>query len=460
MASVLVVDPDRDSVELLGGILQSAGHECSLSDTFSAATSALESSHYDLVLADLTRGRDGGLEFLRSARLRFPDLPVVMMAAGGSAADAIAAMRNGASDFLTKPVVTEEVHYVVSKALAGAARQAGKPPSMGAPPRTSLLGESAEMQQLRDLMRRAAAGSATVLVRGESGTGKELVARAVHEQSSRRDAPFVKIDCGAFPDGLLESELFGYEKGAFTGAVARKPGRVELADGGTLFLDEIGELSPLMQTKLLRLLQDRSFERLGGTRTVEIDVRFVLATHRDLETMVANGTFREDLYYRLNVLPLFLPPLRARRDDIELLAREFCARFARANGRPDAALGSDAIKVLRGQRWPGNVRQLENFIERLVVFAENPVIGAADVERELVQKPQFKTQSAGTQSELAAPKVPWDGPLVEVVRTAERNALLTALKKAAGNRSVAARVLGVSRATLYNKLRELGIDEN
>jgi two-component system response regulator AtoC len=460
MASVLVVDPERDSVELLGGILREAGHTCTSSDTFSAATSALESSHYDLVLADLARGRDGGLEFLRSSRLRFPDLPVVMMAAGGSAADAIAALRNGASDFLTKPFVSEEVHYVVNKALAGAARQAGKPPVMGAPPRTSLLGESAEMQALRDLIRRAAAGSATVLVRGESGTGKELVARAVHEESARRDAAFVKIDCSAFPDTLLESELFGYEKGAFTGAVARKPGRVELAEGGTLFLDEIGELSSLMQTKLLRLLQDRAFERLGGTRTVEVDVRFVLATHRDLETMVANGTFREDLYYRLNVLPLFVPPLRARRDDIELLAREFCARFARANGRPDAALGSDAIKALRGQRWPGNVRQLENFIERLVVFAERPVIGASDVERELVQKPQFKTQSTSTQSEMATPKAPSDEPLVEVVRIAERNALLTALKKAAGNRSVAARVLGVSRATLYNKLRELGIDEN
>ncbi len=460
MASVLVVDPDRDSVELLDGILRDRGHECSPSDTFSAATSALESSHYDLVLADLARGREGGFEFLRSSRLRFPDLPVVMMAAGGSAADAIAALRNGASDFLTKPFVSDEVHYVVSKALAGSARQAGKPPAMGAPPRTSLLGESAEMQQLREQIRRAASGSATVLVRGESGTGKELAARAVHEQSSRRDAPFVKIDCGAFPDTLLESELFGYEKGAFTGAVARKPGRVELAEGGTLFLDEIGELSALMQTKLLRLLQDRAFERLGSTRTVEIDVRFVLATHRDLETMVANGTFREDLYYRLNVLPLFLPPLRARRDDIELLAREFCARFARANGRPDAALGSDAIKALRSQRWPGNVRQLENFIERLVVFAERPVIGAADVERELVQKPQFKTQSASTQSEISTPKTPSDEPLVEVVRVAERNALLTALKKAAGNRSVAARVLGVSRATLYNKLRELGIDEN
>jgi DNA-binding NtrC family response regulator len=459
MASVLVVDPDRDSVELLGGLLREAGHEHAGSDTFSTATSALESSHYDLVLADLTRGREGGLEFLRSSRLRFPDLPVVMMAAGGSAADAIAALRNGAADFLSKPFVADEVRYVVTKALAGSARQAGKPPALGAPPRTSLLGESTQMPQLRELIRRAAAGSATVLVRGESGTGKELVARAVHEQSSRRDAPFVKIDCGAFPDSLLESELFGYEKGAFTGAVARKPGRVELADGGTLFLDEIGELSPLMQTKLLRLLQERSFERLGGTRTVEIDVRFVLATHRDLETMVQNGSFREDLYYRLNVLPLFLPPLRARRDDIELLAREFCARFARANGRPDAALGSDAIKALRAQRWPGNVRQLENFIERLVVFADRPVIGASDVERELIQKPQFQTQSAGTKSELARPASA-DEPLVEVVRVAERNALLTALKKAAGNRSVAARVLGVSRATLYNKLRELGIDDN
>jgi DNA-binding NtrC family response regulator len=459
MASVLVVDSDRDSVELLGGMLCEAGHDWSQSSTLSDANLALENSHYDLVLVDLALG-ETGLEFLRSLRARTPDLPVVMTASGSSASEAIAAMRGGAADFLTKPFANDEVRYVVAKVLAGSARQAARPPLSGAAPRTPLLGESAEMLALRDLLRRAAAGSATVLVRGESGTGKELVARAVHEQSGRKDAAFVKIDCSAFPDTLLESELFGYEKGAFTGAIARKPGRVELADGGTLFLDEIGELSALMQTKLLRLLQDRAFERLGSTRTVEIDVRFVLATHRDLETMVANGTFREDLYYRLNVLPLFLPPLRARRDDIELLSREFCARFARANGRPDATLGPDALKALRSQRWPGNVRQLENFIERLVVFSEKPVIGASDVERELVQKPQFKTQSAGTQSQLAAPPASTAaGPLVEAVRIAERNALVTALKKASGNRSVAARVLGVSRATLYNKLRELGIDE-
>jgi DNA-binding NtrC family response regulator len=360
---------------------------------------------------------------------------------------------------LTVPIIAEEVVYVTSKVLASAASGANRPPRT-ASRNSPLLGESEAMQKLRDLIKRVAVGSATVLIRGETGTGKELVARALHAHSPRKDRPFVKIDCASLPDTLLESELFGYERGAFTGAVTRKIGRIELAERGTLFLDEIGEITPVIQAKLLRLLQDREFERLGGRASQRVDVRFVLATHRDLDAMVENGSFRLDLYQRFNVVTLWIPPLRARRDDVELLATEFTRRFAEENGKRGLELTREAVRVLRSQRWPGNVRQLENFIERLVVLSSSDQLTASAVERELVQKPEFRTQRTeglGTQTE---PDSVEPQALAEAVRRAERAALLAALKRSAGNRSVAARVLGVSRATLYNKLKELGIEQS
>jgi two-component system response regulator AtoC len=327
-----------------------------------------------------------------------------------------------------------------------------------------MLGESKTMQQVRELIGRAAPGNATVLVRGESGTGKELVARAVHDQSPRRAKPFVKVHCAALPDNLLESELFGYERGAFTGAEARKPGRVELAQGGTLFLDEIGDITPAMQVKLLRLLQDRQYERLGGVESLKADVRFIAATHRDLEGMSERNEFRQDLFFRLNVVPIWLPPLRARRDDIELLARAFCAASAEANGKPGTELDAGALAALRAQRWPGNVRQLQNLVERLVVLTSGPIIGAAEVTAALSGPVRFVTQTAapGAGEEAQGGGVPAAcgevRSLDEEVREAERRALRKALEQAGGNRTEAARILGVSRRTLYTKLQELGIE--
>jgi two-component system response regulator AtoC len=331
-------------------------------------------------------------------------------------------------------------------------------------PIEAMLGESKAMQQVRELIARAAPGNATVLVRGESGTGKELAARAIHEQSPRRAKPFVKVHCAALPDNLLESELFGYERGAFTGADARKPGRVELARGGTLFLDEIGDITPATQVKLLRLLQDRQYERLGGTETLDADVRFVAATHRDLEGMSERGEFRQDLFYRLNVVPIWMPPLRARRDDIEQLARSFCEASAQANAKPGIALDAGALAALRAQRWPGNVRQLQNLVERLVVLAPGETIGEADVKGALSAAVRFVTQTAtpgsgeGAPGGEPTPATGGDGGrLDDAVRDAERKALLKALEQAGGNRTEAARILGVSRRTLYTKLEELGI---
>jgi two-component system response regulator AtoC len=307
------------------------------------------------------------------------------------------------------------------------------------------------MRECQSLVTRAAAGTATVLLRGESGTGKEVAARSIHEQSPRRKGPFVRVHCAALPDALLESELFGYEKGAFTGAVQRKPGRVELSQGGTLFLDEIGDTTLSVQVKLLRLLQEKEYERLGGVETLKADVRFVAATNRDLEAMIKAGTFREDLFYRLSVVPIGLPPLRDRPEDIAPLAKRFCAELGAANGRPGAALDQGAIAVLEAQSWPGNVRQLQNFIERLVVLAEGDALGEGEVERELARKlpgsaPVAKSES-GTESGSRL--------LEDSRRDAERAALQTALAQAKGNRTLAARLLGISRRTLYNKLEEL-----
>jgi two-component system response regulator AtoC len=297
---------------------------------------------------------------------------------------------------------------------------------------------------------RAAASTATVLLRGESGTGKEVAARALHGLGPRATGPFVRVHCAALPDSLLESELFGYEKGAFTGAVTRKPGRVEIAEGGTLFLDEIGDVTPAIQVKLLRLLQEREYERLGSVSTLRADVRFVAATHRDLEAMIGCGEFREDLYYRLSVLPIWLPPLREREDDVRALAQFFCEEQATACGRPDTRLDPKALDVLQSHSWPGNVRQLQNFIGRLVLLSDGPVLRDSDVLRELSRgAPISATRGAGGLPSR----------LQEQRREAERGALKAALHEAGGNRARAARLLGVSRRTLYNKLESLGVGE-
>jgi len=314
------------------------------------------------------------------------------------------------------------------------------------------------MNEVRDLIRRAAGSTATVLVRGESGTGKELAARAIHDGGPRAKAPFVKIHCGALPDTLIESELFGYEKGAFTGAASRKPGRIELAEGGTVFLDEIGDISLVVQVKLLRLLQDREFERLGGTQTFKSTARIVAATHQPLEDLIKERKFREDLFYRLNVLPIWIPALRDRATDIEPLARHFCREFGGANGRGPLELAPDALAILVQQRWPGNVRELQNFIERLVVLSDGDELTAADVARELARRPPVA--GAGTAATPATDR-PAPGTTFATLeasrRDAEREAIVTALEKSANNRAMAARLLGISRRNLYRKLGEHGL---
>jgi two-component system response regulator AtoC len=459
MPKVLVVDRDPIRAEALMAALAQLGHGARLVNEGPAALSILEEEVFDLVCADADELDGQGNRLVDRLAEKWPDLPFVAFAPPSDDGRA-RVLRAGAADLLSTPISAEEVGFVVRKVVSSTAAGAERPPR---PARraTELLGESDGIRGVRELVKRTAAGTATTLIRGETGTGKELVARAVHSHSLRRDRPFVKIDCASLPDTLLESELFGYERGAFTGAASRKLGRIELAEGGTLFLDEIGEISPVIQAKLLRLLQDREFERLGSRITQRIDLRFVLATHRDLEAMVDNGTFRHDLFQRFNVVTIWIPPLRSRRNDIEVLAFEFARRFGAENGKRGIEFTVDALKLLRAQRWPGNVRQLENFVERAVVLADAARITAKDVERHFVQKPDFLTER--TQPVERGPETVKDQadaaplPLADIVRRAERDALVAALERAAGNRTLAARVLGVSRATFYNKLKELGI---
>ncbi|HTQ06317.1 MAG TPA: sigma-54 dependent transcriptional regulator [Polyangiaceae bacterium] len=457
MSNILVVDAEAERALALVAALQLTGHATRTVSTGAAAVLALQSELIDLVIAGREAFDDDGSGFVRDFAGKWPDLPVLVFAGDSEEANA-ESLRAGAADIINSPISAEEVAFLVSKALAASATRANRPP-LGPRRGTELLGESTGIKGVRELLRRVGAGTATTLIRGETGTGKELVARAVHANSPRRGGPFVKIDCASLPDTLLESELFGYERGAFTGATAAKKGRIELAERGTLFLDEIGEVSPVLQAKLLRLLQDREFERLGSRTTQHIDVRFVLATHRDLEAMVDNGSFRHDLFQRINVVTLWIPPLRARRDDIALLAREFARRFGTERGSSGIEFTPDALKLLRAQRWPGNVRQLENFVERLVLLADASPIDAPLVEAQFVTKPEFRTErSEHALDARGAHEEPAPVRLAEILRRAEREALVEALARSAGNRSVAARVLGVSRATLYNKLKELGIE--
>ena len=444
--SVLVVDDDVAVGKVLTVLLAQAGHEAAHVTSGEEALARLEARPFDAVITDLQMPTMSGLALLDEIGRRWPRLPVVMLTAHGSVSTAVEAMKKGAAEFMLKPFDKEELVFVVGKALAPALRQPDAAPPLPAS-RAGILGDSPAMRDVLALVRKVAPTSATVLLRGESGTGKELVARALHDGGPRKDGPFVVVHCGALPESLIESELFGYEKGAFTGATARKPGRVELAHEGTLFLDEIGDVSPAVQVKLLRVVQERAFERVGGGQTVSVDIRIVAATHKDLETMVAAGQFREDLYYRLDVVPIRLPPLRERAGDVEELARHFAAEIGRANGRPRAAFDAPALARLRAEKWPGNVRQLENVVERLVVLADGDTIDLAAVERELgrASRAEPRAEPAGDPS-LDAQR-----------REAERAGIVSAIARAKGNRTLAARLLCVSRRTLYNKLKEYGL---
>ena len=464
--NVLLVDDDPAVAKVLGALLGQAGLTVHTASNGQEALTLLGRKPIDVVVSDVRMPGMSGMELLAEVGRSWPDVPVILLTAHGTVPLAVEAMKAGAADFALKPFDREEILFSIRKALLRAQQQEGARPLVKES--SAFVGGSTAMAEVQAMLTRAASGTATVLLRGESGTGKELAAKAVHDASPRRGGPFVKLHCAALPDTLLESELFGYEKGAFTGAATRKPGRVELANGGTLFLDEIGDITPQVQVKLLRLLQEREFERLGGTQTLKVDVRFVAATHRPLEEMVKKGEFREDLFYRLNVVPVWLPPLRARPEDIEPLVRHFLDVHAKANGRPPFTLTPDGLEALRAQPWPGNVRQLQNFIERLVVLSDSLILTGEEVRREVARQPGIVPMAPAPTPASPFPNAPAmpapgggtgsEGRTLESQRKEmERQAMVDALKRAGDNRTLAARLLGISRRTLYNKLEEHGL---
>jgi DNA-binding NtrC family response regulator len=450
--SVLAVDDDPALSKVIAALLRQSGIECEGASSADEALTRLTRQPFDAVVTDLRMPGMDGMGLLSQIGKRWPAVPVIVLTAHGTVPLAVDAMRLGAADFILKPFDRDQLLFVVNKALQLSRSSRDRVPPVG-PSNGVLVGASGQLRAVEALVCRVAPSMSTILVRGETGTGKELIARAIHANSPLASNPFVKVDCASLPDSLLESELFGYERGAFTGATCRKPGRVELAQGGTLFLDEIGEITPTVQKKLLRLLQDREFERLGGVATIKADIRVVAATHRNLEAMVSAGDFREDLFYRLNVVPVHVPPLRERSGDVRALVLHFAALAANTNRVPEPRFDEGALETLQHHPWPGNVRQLQHFVERLVVTADSLLIDARRVASELPTLPPSLTPvPAGlVDIERAA-------SLDAQRRTAERDALVNALQRSGGNRTLAARLLGVSRRSLHYKLREHQID--
>jgi DNA-binding NtrC family response regulator len=446
---VLVVDDEPNMRRVLGALLRPEGYTILEASDGAEALDLIASERVDCVITDLRMPRMNGLEFLEAAHKQHRGLPILLLTAHGTVGSAVEALKRGAFDYLTKPFDPEEVRQVVAKAVRtrvldeSEARVPG-----GEDPARVLFAESAALREICRMVERVADSPATVLVTGESGTGKEIVARALHAESRRRSGPFVKINCAAIPEGLFESELFGYEKGAFTGAAARKPGRFELAHEGTLFLDEIGEMPLSTQPKLLRALQEGVFYRVGGTRTVSVDVRLVAATNRDLRGEVRAGRFREDLFYRLNVVPIHLPPLRERREDIARLAEEFRARFAPRLRKSVERIEPDALAALGRHDWPGNIRELENVIERAVLLCDGQAIRTADLPEEFRSPPEGESEDYGASLRER---------IRRETRRIERDAIVEALETTHGNVTRAAEVLGLSRRGLQLKLKELGI---
>jgi DNA-binding NtrC family response regulator len=443
---VLVVDDETNVRRVLGTLLEQAGYAATRAESGEQALDLVRSLDPDLVITDLKMPGMDGLELLRRLQDSFPEIPVVLLTAHGTVANAVEAMKHGAHDFLTKPFDKDEVVGLVGRALAQASsarREFRGPLVSGA--RCGIVGDSAAMEQLRRAIEKIAPTPSTVLVRGETGTGKELVAEALHQLSNRSEAPLVKINCGALPENLVEAELFGFERGAFTGADRSKPGRFELADKGTLFLDEIGELPAAMQVKLLRVLEDRRVDRVGSTTSRDVDVRLIAATHRDLEQEVRTGGFREDLFYRLKVIELVVPPLRERPEDIAALVDCFLARHAARLERPRPEIAPDALAALSEQSWPGNVRELENAVERAVLLAETETLAPADFGI-----------GEGQDDSPADPSSLKDAVRAAAART-ERRMILAALDMTDGNITHAAARLGLSRRGLQLKMKELDL---
>ena len=451
MDTILVVDDESNYLTVMEALLGEAGYEVLTAHSGLEALKAAGASELDLLLTDMKMPKMNGIELLEELKRLYPDLPVMLMTAYGTVEKAVAAMKKGAFDYILKPFKNEEILVTIAKALEhrrlilenrmliqDLEKRYGFP---------NIVGESRTMQEILSLVKRVGQSRATVLISGESGTGKELIARAIHQRSPRAAKTFISVNCAALTETLLESELFGHERGAFTHAVATRKGRFELADGGTLFLDEVAEMSPALQVKLLRVLQEMEFERVGGTRTIKVDVRVVAATNRELKEDVEVGRFREDLYYRLHVVHLHIPPLRERQEDIPLLATHFLHKYAQENVRGEVRIVPEALKLLTLYRWPGNVRELENVMERAVILCGNNLITPQDLPGELAP--------ASAEAKLDIDRfIPLHTPLPEALERIEEQMIRRALEQSGQVQVRAAELLGITKSLLQYKLKK------
>ncbi len=451
---ILIVDDEAKMRRVLELQLTGAGYEVTKAASAEDGLKALDmpgtGPDFALALTDLRLPGIDGVEFLRRIRRRFPSLPVIVMTAFGTVETAVEAMKSGASDYLLKPFALDDLMITIDKVLELHALRDENVKLRAQLERRydfeHIIGHSGKMQEVFDAARRVAPTRATVLLGGESGTGKGLLARAIHHHSPRRDAPFTKISCSTIPENLMESELFGYEKGAFTGATQSHQGKFEQADGGTVFLDEIGDVPPAVQVKLLRVLQEREFERLGGSKTIHVDVRIIAATNQDLRAALEQGTFREDLYYRLNVVPISLPPLRERKEDIPYLLDHILTKFGGDTENRMQVISQAAMEKLMAYHWPGNVRELENIIERSMVLARSETVEADDI--------RLDHATASSRSEAAAFL-----PQGMTLEQYEQELIREALRRTGDNKSQAARLLGMTRNALRYRLSQMGVEE-
>jgi len=452
METILIVDDEKNYLVVLEALLSSEGYEIITANHAKDALHLIEEADLDLVITDMKMPAMSGMELLVESKRMKPDVPVIMMTAFGTIEMAVEAMKKQAYDYITKPFKNEELKLTIKKALENYRlikenRRLNEALSeryrYG-----NIIGRSKPMLKIYDLIGKVALSKASILIAGPSGTGKELIAKAIHFESPRKDRPFVSINCGALTETLLESELFGHERGAFTGAIAMKKGRFELADGGTLFLDEVGEMPASLQVKLLRVLQEMEFERVGGTRSIKVDVRVLSASNRILKEEVAEGLFREDLYYRLNVITIEVPPLRERSEDIKLLVQHFIEKYRRDDGKSEIEISPEAWKVFFQYQWPGNVRELENVIERAVVLKSDNLIRMEDLPIEV----------SGKQQELDVEGfIPMNAPLQQTLEAIEEKLIRRALKSCDNIQSRAAEMLGITKSLMQHKIKKFNI---
>ena len=456
-SSILIVDDDRHLLQSMGGWLAEQGFEICLAHDRQTAEQFMANESIDLALVDLRLGTEDGFDVVKHCKKHYPNVAVLIMTGYATVDTGIEAVRAGAFDLLTKPLIDEEILIAIDRALTqqqvieeNNQLKAQLDDRFGM---ENIVGTDARMQRLFDVVDSVADTKATVLITGESGTGKSLLARAIHRRSDRRDAPFIEVACGALPENLLESELFGHVAGSFTGATGNKEGKFKQADGGTIFLDEIGTASPAMQVKLLRVLQELEFEQVGGTETFRVNTRVILATNDDLSKAVAEGTFRQDLYYRINVINLELPSLAERVSDIPMLATHFLEKVCKETAKSLSGFAPDAMSAMQNYHWPGNVRELQNIVERAVLLGKSEIIQLGDLPAHISTN-AMPTHSFGASSNPGRPQT-----LKEALEAPERQIILQVLRQNNWNRNETADQLGVNRTTLYKKMKKLGLEK-